>query len=59
MNGGTLTPRDADKLFHCMSLAQRIKELKEEGHDIRNNWNNKKKEYAKYVMYGEGIRRCF
>jgi hypothetical protein len=57
--GMSITLLQSLTLYRCTSLAQRIKELRDEGYHIENRWDSPKKNYAKYVMYGEGIRRKF
>jgi hypothetical protein len=55
---GYIIPIDALTFFHCMSLAQRISELRKEGHSIETELiQNGRKRYAKYILKGQTTKR--
>lgn len=48
---GSLTPLESLRLYGCMRLASRIKELRQDGYDIGTFMvDNGKNRYAKYVL---------
>ena len=53
--GKTITPLESLQLYGCFRLGARIMELKQQGHNIVNEWEtNGKKRYAKYKLIPKG-----
>ena len=53
-NRGGLTPIDALNEYGCFRLAARIKDLRDQGHNIdRINLTQGEKTFAKYVLRGD------
>lgn len=54
-NGGRLTQLDALKMFNCFRLSARIKDLRDEGHQISSKFisvSYSRKRVAQYFMEG-------
>lgn len=51
-NGNKITSKDAYELFGCMTLAQRVADLKEAGHEIKSKQLhvNKQTTISQYYM---------
>lgn len=50
-SGESITPKDALQLFGCMRLAARIKDLRDDGHDIQMAFeDNGTSRYARYSL---------
>jgi hypothetical protein len=48
---GSITPLEALQLYGCFRLGARIWDLRSQGHNIINEWEeNNGKRYAKYVL---------
>lgn len=50
-NGGSITPIDALRDYGCFRLAARIKEIRDEGHDVQTTWDTDgTKKWARYSL---------
>jgi hypothetical protein len=49
--GGSITPIDALREFGCFRLAARIKDIRDEGHDVQTLWETDgTKKWARYSL---------
>jgi len=49
--GGSITPIDALRDYGCFRLAARIKDIRDEGHDVQTDWETDGvKKWARYSL---------
>ena len=56
LSGHTITPLEALQMFGCISLGQRIFELKDKGWDLRFEWEKQgKKKWKRWRIEGDNV----